>query len=157
MEVALQDSYSRMATCYHLLFEHAPKGADIYSLSEVNNDIVLGIDLHSTNNHLGIYDQDDRELLSKRLPNDLAVVLGYIEPYRAELSGIAVESTYNWYWLVDGLRDHNYRVVLANPAANSQYNGLKYTIAGSVRIIQAVQLTSNASLIIIGTPMYDLH
>ena len=80
MEVALQDSYSRMATCYHLLFEHAPKGADIYSLSEVNNDIVLGIDLHLTNNHLGIYDQDDRELLSKKLPNDLAVVLGYLEP-----------------------------------------------------------------------------
>lgn len=57
--------------------------------------LYCGIDLHSTNNHLGIYDQDDRELLSKKLPNDLAVVLGYLEPYRAELSGIAVESTYN--------------------------------------------------------------
>ena len=89
--------------------------------------LYCGIDLHSSNNYLGIYDQDDREVLSKRLPNDLGTVLGWLEPYREELAGIAVESTYNWYWLVDGLMDHNYKVVLANPAANTQYNGLKYT------------------------------
>ena len=31
---------------------------------------------------------------------------------------MAVESTYNWYWLVDGLRGLNYPVVLANPAGD---------------------------------------
>jgi transposase len=66
-------------------------------------------------------------VLSKRLPNELPIVLSHLEPYREELAGIAVESTYNWYWLVDGLMDQGYRVVLANPAANSQYDGLKYT------------------------------
>ena len=74
----------------------------------------------STNNYVGIYDQDDREVLSKKLPNDLPTVLRSLEPYRSEVVGIAVESTYNWYWLVDGLTDHGYNVVLANPAANSQ-------------------------------------
>ena len=38
-----------------------------------------------------------------------------------------VESTYNWYWLVDGLMEAEYRVHLANPAAMQQYSGLKYT------------------------------
>jgi len=38
-----------------------------------------------------------------------------------------VESTYNWDWLVDGLREADYRVHLANPAAMQQYSGLKYT------------------------------
>jgi transposase len=38
-----------------------------------------------------------------------------------------VESTYNWYWLVDGLMDADYRLHLANPAAIQQYSGLKYT------------------------------
>jgi transposase len=89
--------------------------------------LYCGIDLHSTNNYLGIYDQDDRELLSKKLPNELPIVLSYLEPYRADLFGIVVESTYNWYWLVDGLMDHGYPVVLANPGANIQYSGLKYT------------------------------
>ena len=37
------------------------------------------------------------------------------------------ESTYNWYWLVDGLMDAGYKVHLANPAAMNQYDGLKYT------------------------------
>ncbi|MEO8340970.1 MAG: hypothetical protein ABI604_14875 [Nitrospirota bacterium] len=34
-------------------------------------------------------------------------------PYRATVQGIAVESTYNWYWLVDGLMGRGYRVHLA--------------------------------------------
>jgi len=38
-----------------------------------------------------------------------------------------VESTYNWYWLVDGLQANDYPVVLANPSAMKQYNGLKHT------------------------------
>jgi len=89
--------------------------------------LYCGIDLHSTNNYLGIYDQDDREVVAKKLPNDLPTVLRCLDPYREDLAGIAAESTYNWYWLVDGLMDHGYNVVLANPAANAQYDGLKYT------------------------------
>jgi transposase len=89
--------------------------------------LYCGIDLHSTNNYLGIYDEEDRAALCKRLPNDLGVVLESLEPYKAELAGIAVESTYNWYWLVDGLIEHGYRVLLTNPAGNEQYKGLKYT------------------------------
>ena len=38
-----------------------------------------------------------------------------------------VESTYNWYWLVDGLQEVKYKVHLANPAAMQQYSGMKYT------------------------------
>ena len=39
-----------------------------------------------------------------------------------------VESTYNWYWLVDGLMDTGYSSApLANPAAIKQHEGLKYS------------------------------
>jgi transposase len=40
---------------------------------------------------------------------------------------VVVESTFNWYWLVDGLMDHGYRVHLANPSAIQQYEGLKHS------------------------------
>jgi transposase len=40
---------------------------------------------------------------------------------------VVVESTYNWYWLVDGLQEHGYKVHLANPSAIKQYEGLKHT------------------------------
>jgi transposase len=51
-----------------------------------------------------------------------------LAPYRERLdAGVVVESTYNWYWLVDGLNEHGYRVRLANPAAMQQYSGLKNT------------------------------
>jgi transposase len=89
--------------------------------------LYCGIDLHSTNNYLGIYDEEDRAVLCRRLPNDLGVVLESLGPYKAELAGIAVESTYNWYWLVDGLMEQGYQVFLTNPSGNQQYKGLKYT------------------------------
>jgi transposase len=61
------------------------------------------------------------------LPNDLALILKELSVYQSELQGIVVESTYNWYWLVDGLMEHGYKVHLANTAAIQQYEGLKYT------------------------------
>ena len=50
-----------------------------------------------------------------------------LAPYYTEIKGVVVESTSNWYWLVDGLMDADYRVHLANPAAIEPYRGLKYT------------------------------
>ena len=50
-----------------------------------------------------------------------------LTPFKERLDTIAVESTYNWYWLVDGLQDAGYPVVLANPAGMEQYSGLKHT------------------------------
>jgi len=85
------------------------------------------IDLHSTNNVTVVIDEQDRVVYQKRLPNDLALILNELSVYQAELQGIVVESTYNWYWLVDGLMEQGYKVHLANTAAIQQYNGLKYT------------------------------
>ena len=86
-----------------------------------------GIDLHGDNGYYAIVDQDNKRKYGKRLPNDLKVVLTELEPYRKDLAGIAVESTYNWYWLVDGLMEKQHAVQLANPAAMKQYEGIKDT------------------------------
>ena len=86
-----------------------------------------GIDLHSSNNYIGIMDQDHKRLFGKRLPNRLDKILMVLEPFKSELEGVVVESTYNWYWLVDGLREHGHRVHLANPSAIKQYEGIKHT------------------------------
>ena len=63
----------------------------------------------------------------KRLPNDLALIAQQLASYRDSLEGIVIESTYNWYWLVDGLMDEGHKIHLANTAAIQQYEGLKYT------------------------------
>jgi transposase len=89
--------------------------------------VYAGIDLHSNNNVLVVLDEHDRVLRQRRLPNELPTVLRELEPFRDELSGIVVESTYNWYWLVDGLMAHGYRLHLANTAAVPQYAGLKHS------------------------------
>src|SRR5215211_2590641 len=85
------------------------------------------IDLHSNNNMTVLIDQQDQVVYQKRLPNDLPLMIQQLSAYRESLQGIVVESTYNWYWLVDGLMDQGHKVHLANTAAIQQYEGLKYT------------------------------
>jgi transposase len=86
-----------------------------------------GIDLHSNNCVMVLLDEEDRVVYEKRLPNDLGYVLLELAPYQGRVDGLVVESTFNWYWLVDGLMEAGYRVHLANTAAIQQYGGLKYT------------------------------
>jgi transposase len=86
-----------------------------------------GIDLHGNNNVTLLLDDQDRVIYQKRLPNQLPTILEQLAPYQTDIAGVVVESTYNWYWLVDGLMDAGYRVHLANPTAIQQYSGLKYT------------------------------
>jgi transposase len=55
----------------------------------------------------------------------LEAVLAVLAPHRDALEGVAVESTFNWYWLVDGLQDAGYELHLVNTCAVQRYEGLK--------------------------------
>jgi hypothetical protein len=87
----------------------------------------IGIDLHSNNCVVSVADEEGRVVAEKRLPNDLAKIVGFLSPWKPELAGVVVESTYNWYWLVDGLQEAGFIVHLANTTAIKKYNGLKHS------------------------------
>lgn len=89
--------------------------------------LYAAIDLHSNNGVLSILDDHDRVVFERRLPNDLGQVLQALAPYRDALDSVVVESTYNWYWLVDGLLDAGYKARLVHAAAIPQYAGLKHS------------------------------
>jgi transposase len=86
-----------------------------------------GIDLHSNNSVIALTDETDRIVYRKRLANDEERILEALDPYQEAIHGLVVESTYNWYWLVDALMAAGYQVHLANTAAIVQYSGLKYS------------------------------
>jgi len=84
-----------------------------------------GIDLHSTNSYIGIVNEENEVVFKNRYGNDLPTILSALAPFKDDLRAITVESTFNWYWLVDGLQEAGYPVHLANPAAMKEYKGLK--------------------------------
>jgi len=92
----------------------------------MTKELMAGIDLHGNNLVIGLVDQDGQRLKHQKLACDLKLVDGFLAPYKAQLKSLAVESTYNWYWLVDGLRGLGYPVALANPAGIEQYSGIKH-------------------------------
>ena len=89
--------------------------------------LYAAIDLHSNNSVLVIQDENDNVVYERRHPNELSAILEQLEPHRESIQAIAVESTYNWYWLVDGLMEAGYNVKLVNTVAVKIYDGLKYS------------------------------
>ena len=85
-----------------------------------------GIDLHSNNSVISIKDADGQIKARKKLPNDLQTIFRFLSPFKDALSGLVIESTFNWYWLVDALMEADFCVHLANTTAIQQYSGLKY-------------------------------
>ena len=69
--------------------------------------------------------EDNKVLYKQRHGNDVPTILSALDPFKKDIQGVVVESTYNWYWLVDALMDAGYRVHLANVSAIKQYEGLK--------------------------------
>ncbi len=86
-----------------------------------------GIDLHSSNSCVGIIDENDQRLFGKKMDNIPDYILTALKPFKKTIQGVVVESTYNWYWLVDILQEQGYTVHLANPSAIRVYEGLKHT------------------------------
>lgn len=85
-----------------------------------------GIDLHSNNLMIGLINQDGKRVAHRKLDCNLQQVADFLKPHKSQIASMAVESTFNWYWLVDGLRQLEYPIDLANPAKIEQYRGLKH-------------------------------
>lgn len=89
--------------------------------------LFAGLDLHSNNVMIGIIDQQGKRVEHRKLGCELNAIASYLDAFKDRLVSLAVESTFNWYWLVDGLRRLGYPIDLANPARIEQYNGLKHS------------------------------
>ena len=85
--------------------------------------LMAGMDLHSNNIVVGIVDSDGKRVAHQKLGCQLKEIVKFLAPYKKRLERLAVESTYNWYWLVDGLQAAGYPVVLAKM---DQYSGIKH-------------------------------
>ena len=92
-----------------------------------NDQLIAGIDLHCNNVVIGLMNEDGKRILHRKLDCDMKEVTEFLQPFKTQLRSLAVESTFNWYWLVDGLREKGYPIDLANPMKIEQYNGLKRT------------------------------
>ena len=93
--------------------------------TEAQSKLYCGADLHGNNVFLTVCDEQGQRVMERRVKANLGAVSAALAGYGDRIERIAVESTYNWYWFVDGLRGQGRDVRLANPAKMEQYEGLK--------------------------------
>jgi len=88
--------------------------------------LYAGCDLHAKSNYWGVVDGEGKRVFKKKLRNDAGAILEMLRGMGGDLVGVVVESTFNWYWLVDVLMEGGYWVHLANPTKMQKYSGMKY-------------------------------
>jgi len=91
------------------------------------NALYAGADLHGNNVFLSLCDQDGGNVFRRRVKANLEAVNAALDPFWKRIVVLGVESTFNWYWFVDGLREQGRNVKLGNPAKMEQYKGIKIT------------------------------
>jgi transposase len=91
------------------------------------NELYAGADLHGNNVFLSVCDHDGGNVFRKRVKTNLEAVNAALDPFWDRIKVLGVESTFNWYWFVDGLREQGRNVKLGNPAKMAQYEGIKFT------------------------------
>ena len=74
--------------------------------------LYVGIDLHSSNNYVGIINEKNQIVYQGKLQNDARQIGNLLSRFKEEIEGVVVESTFNWYWLVDSLMEEGYQVHL---------------------------------------------
>jgi transposase len=89
--------------------------------------LYAGADLHGNNVFLSLCDKEGKNVFRKRVKTNLEAVNAALDPYWKRIVALGVESTFNWYWFVDGLREQGCNVKLGNPAKMEQYKGIKIT------------------------------
>lgn len=72
-----------------------------------------GIDLSARDSYLSVVDENLSIHLQLKAPNELPLIARLLDPFKPDLQ-IVVESTFNWYWLVDGLQALGFDVSLAH-------------------------------------------
>jgi transposase len=83
-----------------------------------------GIDLHSKKSHVCIIDKDGEKVKEENLNNNLTLILEFLKPFGEDVH-IVIESTINWYWIVDGLMEAGYDVKLAHTLGLHMITGAK--------------------------------
>lgn len=76
--------------------------------------VYCGIDLHAKVSQVAVMDQEGEVLVNRQVKNSVPGILELLAPYGPGIH-VAVESTFNWYWLVDGLQDAGHDVHLGHP------------------------------------------
>jgi transposase len=72
-----------------------------------------GIDLGAKRSQVCIIDDEQRVLVNRKVANDITVIYGLLKPHGVQVQTV-VESTFNWYWIVDGLKERGVPVTLAH-------------------------------------------
>lgn len=83
-----------------------------------------GLDLSARTCQVCVVDEDLKVRVQEKVPNELGRIVPLIQPYKDALK-IVVESTFNWYWLVDGLQESGYDVCLAHTLGLWMITGAK--------------------------------
>jgi transposase len=91
----------------------------------VKTKYVCGIDLHAYTMSVCIMDKNGKVLVKKSIKCEIDLLMNILKPYHKNVT-VGVESTFNWYWLLDGLKRHKLPCHLGHALYIKRMSGNKH-------------------------------
>ena len=91
----------------------------------VKTKYVCGIDLHARTMSICVMDKNGKIALRKSIPCEIDALMKLLKPYSKSIA-VEVESTFNWYWLMDGLKSKKIPCYLGHALYIKQMSGKKH-------------------------------
>ena len=86
---------------------------------------VCGIDLHAHTMAVCIMDKNGKVLVRQSIKCEIEPLMNILKPYHKSIT-VGVESTFNWYWLLDGLKRYNIPCHLGHALYIKRMSGNKH-------------------------------
>lgn len=74
--------------------------------------LYCGLDLHRDNVSAALVNEQGDVVVRKVIPNNLELIVAFLEPYRSQLSSVVIEETENWRSLVGALAERGFRTMV---------------------------------------------
>lgn len=71
---------------------------------KINAEFYCGVDLHSRTIYVCVMNREGEIMLKRNIQNNFTIFKQFITPFLPNLA-VGCESTYNYYWLLDGCRE----------------------------------------------------
>lgn len=68
---------------------------------KISSEYYCGVDLHARTIYICVMNRDGKILLTRNITNNFNIFKGFMESFLPDLA-VGCESTYNYYWLLDG-------------------------------------------------------
>ena len=74
--------------------------------------LTCGLELRHNDIFVALVTEDNKVVVKKLMPNNLEILIEFLEPYRSQITDVVMEETENWRMIAGPLAERGFRTTV---------------------------------------------